>query len=118
MTQFNNAYETLFDYLKQEAKELGYKVNPTTLSPYVRKPTKTIYLQYWKKTAENLYCFCHELGHARCCINLNRKYKVLRIVDEVIAWVLGCKFVRKYKLPKPDYIKSAKMHLRSYIGNK
>jgi len=33
MTQFNNAYETLFDYLKQEAKELGYKVNPTTLSP-------------------------------------------------------------------------------------
>lgn len=114
-------YRTLFNDLRLEAKELGYRVEYTTARIEISLGVKVIRMKYYIRTMENLYCFCHELGHAReknPNMELYRTNKAYRIYNEILAWVLGYKFVRKYDLPRVAYAKSAIIHVKTYIKRK
>lgn len=111
-------YRTLFNDLRLEAKKLGYRVEYTTARIEISLGIKVIRMKYYIRTMENLYCFCHELGHAReknPNMNLYRTNKAYRIYNEILAWALGYKFVRKYDLPRVAYAKSAITHVKTYI---
>jgi hypothetical protein len=113
-----NNFNEIFSSLKAEAKLFNYRVIPTTGRTEVHDGNKEIRIKYYVKTMENLYCFCHELGHikdTRCDNDRYKNSKTYRIYIEIKAWFLGYEYVKKYKLPITGYVISAFKHLKTYI---
>lgn len=113
-------YYLIFNKLIKEAEDLGYTVRPTTGRTEISLRSKEIRMRYYEKTLENLYAFCHELGHAMEEDD-NERYttsKRYRVFSEIRAWVYGMKFVFKYKLPKIKYIIESKKHIKTYLDRK
>lgn len=114
-------YDKLFRSLQVEAEKLGYRNDYTTNRNEIDTTKKVIRMKYYVHTLENLYCFCHELGHARernPNLELYKNNRIYRFYSEIMAWVLGYKFVSKYGLPKLKYFQSAIPHLKTYVRNK
>jgi hypothetical protein len=111
-------FNEVFSKLKNEAKLLNYRVMPTTGRTEVHDSNKEIRIRYFIKTTENLYCFCHELGHIKDTNCKNDRYKnskLYRIYSEIKAWILGYEYVKKYELPRMGYIISACKHVKTYV---
>lgn len=97
---------------------MGFKVNNSNGSIEVDMKYKIIRVRLNEPTLENAYAFCHELGHAREKNPDVKRYKtnkLYRIRTEILAYMLGFKYVKKYNLPRIKYFIESFKHIKTYL---